>query len=38
MELSGSNIKKKSFIFSKGSFSYISGNKKLPHISRNGTF
>ena len=31
-------ILKNSYTLSKGSFSYISGNKKTPHISGNGTF
>ena len=39
MELSSSNIKKTSYIFSKGNFYHISGNRnpeKIPCISGNG--
>ena len=41
MELSSCDIKKIAYIFSKESFSYISGNghpEKIPYISGNGTF
>ena len=41
MQLSDSNIKKISYIFSKESFSHILGNgntEKNPYIAVNGTF
>ena len=37
MELSGSNIKKNSYIFSKENFSYIFSKESFCYISGNGT-
>ena len=38
MELSDSNIKKNSYIFSKESFSYLAGNAERKCFSGEGTF